>query len=151
MTEPLITTMRKLTTQASHDPETHFLLRLILANNPAPAPWAVWEWARRDVRFHNEWPQVVSSLSRLLQAPVGDCNDLAVATAALLQAARYPVRWALGFDDEGKPRHIWTQAYYDGKWLNVDPSPGADPPGGAPPYQVINATISAYEPVDILN
>ena len=142
--------MRILARKAINDRETHFLLRLILANNPEPAPWAVWDWARRDIRFHDEWPQVVASLPRLLQAPVGDCYDLALATAVLLMAARLPVRWALGYDDEGKPRHIWTQVYYDRRWLNVDPSPGADPPGGKPPYQVINATVSAYDPVDVL-
>ena len=141
--EPLITTMRRLAARATGDPETHFLLRLILANDPSPAPWAVWQWARRDIRFHDEWPQVVASLPRLLQAPVGDCNDLAI-------AARLPVRWALGYDDDGKPRHIWTQAYYNRQWLNVDPSPGADPPGGNPPYEVINATISAYDPIAVL-
>ena len=148
--EPLISTMRNLASQATTDPETHFVLRLILANDPSPAPWAVWNWARRDIRFHDEWPQVVASLPRLIQAPVGDCNDLALATAALLMAARLPVRWALGFDDEGKPRHIWTQVYWGNQWLHVDPSPGADPPGGKAPSTVINATVSDYEPIDIL-
>ena len=138
-----------MTTKSVDDPSTHLALRLILANDPSPAPWAIWSWARRDVRFENEYPQVVASLPRLLDAPVGDCNDLAVATAALLMAARVPVRWALGYDKAGKPRHIWTQAKWGDQWIHVDPSPGAEPPGGRAPHKVSNATVTAWEPISI--
>ena len=131
------------------DPSTHFALRLILANDQAPPPWAIWSWARRDVRFQDEYPQVVASLPKLLEAPVGDCNDLAVATAALLSSARIPVQWALGYDSQGKPRHIWTMAKWGDRWIHVDPSPGADAPGGMPPQSVSNARIERWDPITI--
>ena len=146
---PLIEVMRTMVEKSADHPASHFLLRLILANDPAPPPWAVWNWARRDIRFQDEWPQVVSSLPRLIDAPVGDCNDLAVATAVLLRDARLPVRWALGYDDAGKPRHIWTQVYWAGRWMHVDPSPGAEPPGGDAPTMVANATVSEWQPIYI--
>ena len=146
--EPLITVMRRMIAASLDDPDTHLALRMILANDSSPAPEAIWNWARNDVRFHDEWPQVVASLPKLLQAPVGDCNDLAVAVASLLAAARIPVRFALGFDDSGRPRHIWAQAYRNG-WIHVDPSPQAPPPGTTAPTEVINATISDWEPIAI--
>lgn len=147
--ENLIQTMRLMSQKSIDDPRSHFLLRLILANDSAPAPWAIWRWARNDVRFHDEYPQIVASLPRLLDAPVGDCNDLAVATAVLLRAARLPVQWALGYDEQGKPRHIWTMVKWGDHWLHVDPSPGAEPPGGLAPSRVANATINNWEPFSI--
>jgi transglutaminase-like putative cysteine protease len=134
-----------MTRASIDDPVTPWTLRLILADDPRPLPWAVWTWARNDIRFHEERPHVVASLRRLLDAPVGDCNDLTIAVTALAHAGRVPVRWALGFDRTGEPVHIWAQLMHQGEWLDVDPSPGAPPPGAGKVVDVPGTAVVGYD------
>jgi len=118
---------------------------LILSQDPSPLPLAVWKWAKSALRYQPEFPHVVSSLSQMLKTPVGDCNDFAIVTAALGMAGRVPVRWALGYDQQGTPRHIWTQYFWEGKWIDVDPTPGAPAPGDGSPIDVPGVTIVGYD------
>jgi hypothetical protein len=142
---PLLAQMRAMVSASLDHPLTHWTLRLILADDPAPLPWAVFNWARDDIRFHREAPQVVADLPRLIDAPVGDCNDLTVAVTALAKAGGVPVRWALGFDRYGEPKHIWAQLFHGGQWLDVDPSPGAPEPGAGDVVDVPGATVIGYD------
>lgn len=142
---PLLLQMRAMVASSLDHPATHWTLRLILADDPAPLPWAVWKWARNDVRFQAEAPQVVADLPRLIDAPVGDCNDLAVAVAALAKAGGIPYRWALGYDQAGEPVHIWAQLLHGGQWLDVDPSPGAPAPLAGKVVDVAGARVVGYD------
>ena len=143
--QPLLIQMRRMVQTSLDHPSTHWLLRLILADDPRALPWSVWSWARDDVRFHEEFPQVVSDVPRLIDAPVGDCNDLAVAVSALAAAGRVPYRWALGYDQSGEPVHIWAQLLHEGVWLDVDPSPGAPAPGNGKVVDVPGARVVGYD------
>jgi transglutaminase-like putative cysteine protease len=92
---------------------------------------------------------VVASFPELVNSPVGDCNDFAVAMAALGIAGRYPARFALGFDKIGEPVHIWAQLWNGREWLDVDPTPGAPPPGEGSPVDVPGARVVGWEPVPL--
>lgn len=85
----------------------------------------------------------------MLDAPVGDCNDFAVVTAALGISGRVPVRWALGYDSSGAPAHIWTQYFWEDKWVSVDPTPGAPSPGDGSPVDVPGVSIVGYDVLPI--
>ncbi len=91
----------------------------------------------------------MASFPELINAPVGDCNDFAVAMAALGKAGRYPARFALGYDDTGEPVHIWTQLWTGSEWVDVDPTPGAPPPGQGSPVDVPGARVVGWDPISI--
>ncbi len=64
----------------------------------------------------------------------GHCEYFATATVLLLRAAGIPTRYAVGFSvDErhgenwlarGRDAHSWCLAFVDGRWLDVDTTPG---------------------------
>jgi protein-glutamine gamma-glutamyltransferase len=64
----------------------------------------------------------------------GHCEYYATATVLLLRAAGVPTRYAVGYSiDErrdglwlarGRDAHAWCLAYLDGRWLDVDTTPG---------------------------
>jgi transglutaminase-like putative cysteine protease len=112
-------------------------------------PLAVWSWAKHAFRYQQEYPHVVANLPQMLRFPVGDCNDFAVVTAALAIAGRVPVRWALGYDARGVPRHVWSQYFFDGQWVDVDPTPGAPPPGDGSPVDVPGVKLVGYDVIPV--
>ena len=125
------------------------MLRLILATDTNPPPLAIWTWATENLRYQQEYPQVVASLPELINTPVGDCNDFAVAVAALGISGRIPARFALGYDRTGEPVHIWAQLFHGGEWVDVDPTPGAPPPGHGSPVDVPGATVVGFDAIPI--
>jgi transglutaminase-like putative cysteine protease len=70
----------------------------------------------------------------LLHSKKGHCEFFATATTLLLRAAGVPSRYVLGWsvqekhDDtflvRGRHAHAWTQAYLEGRWVEVDTTPG---------------------------
>ncbi len=146
---PLLSAMRRMIQASNRHPITPYMLRLILATDTSPPPLAIWTWASENLRFQPEFPQVVASLPELINVPVGDCNDFAVAVAALGIAGRIPARFALGYDRTGEPVHIWTQLYHEGQWVDVDPSPGAPPPGHGSPVDVPGVTVVGWDVIPI--
>ena len=154
-TRRLLATMRRQYRRSIRDPESHRILRYILATNPEALPASVFLSMRDRIRYHHEDPHVVATLPVLYGDPckgggVGDCNDFAVSTAALGKIGRYQVRWALGLDAEGFPAHVWTQMRRDqGAWIDVDPTPGAPAPGGGSPVDVPGARIVGWVPIDV--
>ena len=70
----------------------------------------------------------VPSAVDVLEMRVGDCNEHAILTTALLRAAGVPARMAVGvlyFEDRFY-YHAWVEAYW-GKWLAIDPVLGQSP------------------------
>jgi transglutaminase-like putative cysteine protease len=115
---------------------------------------SIWSWLRTNVRYHEEWPHVVASLG-VLTGPareggrVGDCNDYAVAVAALAKLGRVPARWALGYNRQGEPCHIWAQLWDGHCWLDVDPSPGAPRPGDGCVIDAADGRVVAWVPISV--
>jgi hypothetical protein len=87
----------------------------------------------------------VASLPEFLNSPVGDCNDYAVVMAALGMAGHLPARWALGHNSQGVPNHIWTQLWDGSNWVDVDPTPGAPPPGEGSPVDVPGGEVLSFD------
>ena len=81
---------------------------------------------------------------------VGDCNDYAVAVAALGMMGRYEARWCLGLDAGGEPVHIWTQLRQPGgEWIDVDPTPGAPEPGRGSPVDIPGAQVVGWTAIPV--
>ncbi len=106
-----------------------FISRLAVANLPVRAPreWnalALCEFVREVIRYQTEDPETFVSLDALLWLGAGDCDDMAIALAALLMRAGWPVRFAVGMRD-GAAVHVWvrTREQSDGStWFDLDPS-----------------------------
>ena len=136
------------------DPRSPQILRKILATDPRSLQTSVWSWLRTNVRYHPEYPHVFASLPVLagpaeLGGRVGDCNDYAVAVAALATLGRVPARWALGYNREGEPCHIWAQLWDGNCWIDVDPSPGAPAPGEGCVVDALDGRVVAWVPIEV--
>lgn len=78
----------------------------------------------------------MASASEVAQTQQGDCTEFAVLFAAMLRAAQIPSRVATGliYVDRflGQKNvfgyHMWTQAYLDGRWVNLDATLPEDQP-----------------------
>jgi transglutaminase-like putative cysteine protease len=70
----------------------------------------------------------------LRQSRAGHCEYFATATALLLRSAGVPTRYAVGFSPQdrrgeawlarGRDAHAWCLACVDGRWVDVDNTPG---------------------------
>lgn len=81
-------------------------------------------------------PDGITPLAHFLRTSrSGHCEYYATATALLLRAAGVPTRYAVGFSvDElrgdtwvarGRDAHAWCLAWIDGRWQDVDTTPGS--------------------------
>ena len=91
------------------------------------------EALRRFVHRYVEeksFDQVFATASQVARSRAGDCTEHGVLLAALLRAVGIPSRVATGVvyvDEIASQRgvfgyHLWTQAYLDGRWIDLDPS-----------------------------
>ena len=70
----------------------------------------------------------------LQETRAGHCEFFATATTLLLRTAGVPARYAVGFSPEdrrgaewlarGRDAHAWCLAYVQGRWMDVDTTPG---------------------------
>lgn len=55
--------------------------------------------------------------------PGGDCDDKAVAMAAMLYRLHIPFRFLAGGRQKTGPlHHVWVQGYVNGRWVDMDPT-----------------------------
>lgn len=128
-----------------------FLSRRAVAELPANAPFlwnalACCAFIRRVVRYQTEDPETFTSLRALLWLGAGDCDDMCIALAALLLRAGWPVRWAVGSNDQGA--HVWVQTRppgAHGAWVDCDPSTYRVEPGTSPLVLGELTTANAYD------
>jgi hypothetical protein len=78
----------------------------------------------------------LASASEVAETGRGDCTEHAVLLAGMLRAAGVPSRTASGliYVDEALGRknvfgyHMWTQAWLDGRWVDLDATLGPGTP-----------------------
>lgn len=90
--------------------------------------YSLWQRARRAST--NGSPLAVF----LRESRAGHCEYFATATTLLLRVAGVPTRYAVGFSPEqrrgedwvarGRDAHAWCLAFVDGRWTEVDTTPG---------------------------
>lgn len=116
--------------------------RLALAGVPSRS-WAeearaLCRFVQRSVRYTLD-PRDVEGIiepDRLLrEVKAGDCDDMALLLATLLESVGHPARFvACGFEHEpyGTLSHVFVQTRVGNRWLSLDPSepyePGWEPP-----------------------
>ncbi len=106
---------------------------------PADAVRVVERWFAREFAY-SLWQQPPSSAETpplvrfLTTSHAGHCEYFATATVLLLRTAGIPTRYAVGFSPQetreatwlarGRDAHAWCQAWIDGRWRDVDTTPG---------------------------
>ena len=137
--------MRRLIEEWSIHPAFVMLARRIVAHATGPEheARAIYEWVRARVQYRRdpvgaEWVQ--DPMETLWRSRAGDCDDMAVAAGALLQAIGHPVQiQAIRWEGRKAPSHVVV--FDQAANLVVDPvSPSFPwPPAG---FKVA-ATVSA--------
>lgn len=83
----------------------------------------------RTVQWYRETPEVVATVPRLVECPVGDCDDTAAALAALMIAVGLTPM--IESAERGSTRHVWCSVPALGLHLDTqipwDDCAGADP------------------------
>lgn len=97
---------------------------------------ALFDWVKKNIRYTRDIYKVelLHSARRMLQLRAGDCDDMTILLAAMLEATGHPVRLVLvGSDPRKRNRfsHIYLESQVNGRWIALDPTM-AKPPGWAP-------------------
>ena len=88
---------------------------------------ALFEWVNRNVRYTRDIHRVelLHTARRMIELRAGDCDDMTILLSAMLKSIGHPVRLVLvGFNPEKKGlfTHIYLEAYYQGRWIPLDPT-----------------------------
>lgn len=105
---------------------------------------ALFDWVKRNIRYTRDIYKVelLHSARRMLQLRAGDCDDLTILLAAMLEATGHPVRLVLVGPNPRKPRlfsHIYLEVQVRGHWIPLDAS--MDRPVGWAPKAVVRKRI----------
>ena len=97
---------------------------------------ALFEWVKKNIRYTRDIYKVelLHSARRMLQLRAGDCDDMTILLAAMLEATGHPVRLVLVGSNPRQPNrfsHIYLESQVRGEWIALDPTM-AKPPGWAP-------------------
>lgn len=88
---------------------------------------ALFDWVQRNVRYTKDpyRVEVLHSARRLLELRAGDCDDMTILLAAMLEAIGHPTRLVIVGPDPGRPRlfsHIYLEVNLRGRWIPLDPT-----------------------------
>jgi hypothetical protein len=88
---------------------------------------ALFKWVQQNVRYTKDpyRVEVLHSARRLLELRAGDCDDMTILLAAMLEAIGHPTRLVIIGPNPLKPRlfsHIYLEVNHQGKWIPLDPT-----------------------------
>lgn len=83
---------------------------------------AIHEWVRDNIRytFDGAGIEQIKTPDKLLESRKGDCDDMSLLTAALLDSIGHPTRFlAVGFEP-GALSHVFVQTRIGNRWFSSD-------------------------------
>jgi len=118
--------------EQSCDPMVQKLARVIVSDVPRGAPpeqdaLAVADAVASAVRYTTIQGEVLpEDVAALIRMGAGDCDNQAVAIAALLLSLAWDVSLVFGLDETRTPIHVWTRAQAPGRTppIDLDTTPG---------------------------
>lgn len=120
--------MRDLVRSSKRDPQIRDIASDIIRECP-PKNWrceieTLWQWVANNVRYTMDTNdvEVVSDAYGTLQRGYGDCDDIAVLLAALLETTGHRAKIIAGGNTEGCYAHVWAEARCGTGWIAVDAS-----------------------------
>ena len=111
---------------------------------------ALFTWVRRNIRYTRDIHRVelLHSARRLLEIRAGDCDDMVILLASMLEATGHPARLVLVGNNPKKPdlyTHIYLEARFRDRWIALDPT--MERPMGWAPRTVNKRVIPLHRPV----
>lgn len=95
----------------------------------------LFHWVKQHIRYVNDPRDVetISTPAATLKMQCGDCDDMSVLLAALLESIGHRTRFAaLGFDDSSYS-HVIVETKLGETWLSLDPTVATATVGWKPP------------------
>jgi hypothetical protein len=88
---------------------------------------ALFEWVQQNVRYTKDpyRVEVLHSARRLLDLLAGDCDDMTILLAAMLESVGHPTRMVIVGPNRLQPSlfsHIYLEVSYQGRWIPLDPT-----------------------------
>lgn len=131
--------MVKLTHQGRKDPGVIALAEQVTKVCPAQdfscEVGALFQWVKKHIRYVRDPRDVekINTAERTLRVGTGDCDDMSVLLASLLEAVNNKTRfWVLAFDS-GDYEHVVTQVRAGVEWITLDPTVSYSNVGWTPP------------------
>jgi len=105
----------------------------------------LFEWVQQNVRYTKDpfHVEVLHSARRMLELRAGDCDDMTILLAAMLEAIGHPTRLVIIGPDPFQPRlfsHIYLEVNHKGTWIPLDPTMPF--PAGWAPKTYVKQVIS---------
>jgi hypothetical protein len=88
---------------------------------------ALFEWVQQNVRYTKDpyRVEVLHSARRMLELRAGDCDDMTILLASMLEAIGHPTRLVIIGPTPLQPdlfSHIYLEANCKGRWISLDPT-----------------------------
>jgi len=138
--------MRELVNQYKADPAirqaTLGIMFMTPAQDDAAEVEAIYCFVRDHIRYTKDVYDVetLATPDKTLQMRVGDCDDMTVLLAAMLESVGYPTRFVIeGYNDDAIWEHVYLEVYLLDTWVALDPTEQVQM-GWQPPQPVIRWT-----------
>lgn len=86
---------------------------------------AIFNWIKNTVRYTQDpnGTEMLLSPEVILHSLQGDCDDMSILFASLVQSIGKPTRFiAVGFSRPGEFEHVFTQVLIGRDWVSADPT-----------------------------
>jgi hypothetical protein len=88
---------------------------------------ALFNWVQQQVRYTKDpfRVEVLHTARRMLELRAGDCDDMSILLAAMLESIGHPTRLVLVGPDPSRPTlfsHVYLEAWDRGRWIPLDPT-----------------------------
>lgn len=120
--------MRQLTDAGKKSPVIRQAALGIIFMTPAQADCAeviaLFEFVRDNIRYTKDINgiETLATPEKTLAMRVGDCDDLSVLLASLLESVGYPTRFIIESYDGAGWSHVYLAAYCEDVWITLDPT-----------------------------
>lgn len=121
--------MRRLVQQYKTDPAIRqaalSVAFLTPAQDDAAEVEAVYTFVRDYIRYTKDvfGIETLATPDKTLQMRVGDCDDMTVLLASMLESIGYPTRFVIeGYSDGVTWEHVYLEACLYGEWVALDPT-----------------------------
>lgn len=96
----------------------------------------LFHWVKQHIRYVNDPREVetISTAAATLKMACGDCDDMSVLLASLLEALGHPTRFAAYGFGNGPYSHVLVETRLgESLWLSLDPTVASSTVGWKPP------------------
>lgn len=131
--------MQRLTRDGRKDPGVIALTEQIVKDCPANDTKCevgkLFYWVKSKIRYMRDVREVekINTAERTLRVGTGDCDDMSVLLASLLEAAGNKTRFRVVGFASGEYEHVFVQVRLGAGWLSLDPTVKQATLGWAPP------------------